>query len=142
MQSLINYFGQYETLYKLYSTRLNNCLSAYRLDGNQYAIIQFLFHEGPNAMENIAQNQCVDPKILSKMIKELVKTGYIVCISEDKKKLIYSLTPLGESIYRESEPAIDIFLERALEGIPDEEQILAVRVFGKIKENLLKDEAN
>lgn len=136
MQPQINFFGQYVALYNSYISRLNNCLSAYHLDGNQYAVVYYLFHEGPNAFENIEKCQYIKAYPLTRNIKQLLKTGYIIDVSEEKKKHIYSLTPLGEKTYRETEPHVISLLEQALGGISEEEQLVILKVFSKMKDNL------
>lgn len=75
------------------------------LGANQIAVLSIVKARGPIGMSDLASHLVMDRTTLTRNLKPLVKTGYLMSKEgEDKRRRLISLTPKGRRALLDAEP--------------------------------------
>ncbi|SDH97831.1 DNA-binding transcriptional regulator, MarR family [Alteribacillus persepolensis] len=133
------FFYQYRKMYRPFIKKLNIYLSRHNLYSSQWAILHLLLNEGPHTIGDIAEYQNVEKPTVTRMIQRLKELDYIETTpGKDKREKKIQLTKAGESVCEDVLLTIEEFQKEALQGISEDEQLIASRILMKVRENLLQ----
>lgn len=90
----------YYTLYRLFNQLYKDALAEFELTYTQYLVLTILWTSGSQYLNNIGEQLDLSSNTLTPLLKRLQKKGLIERQhpKEDKRQLIISLTPLGETM--------------------------------------------
>jgi MarR family transcriptional regulator, transcriptional regulator for hemolysin len=126
-------------MYRPYVNAKNFHLAKHQLFSSQFRILRLLADKGPLTFAVIANEIHVEKPSASGLIRKLQELGYVETKQgKDKREKYVQLTQEGEIVHQEVEETIGVFLESALEGIPQEEQEIANSVLERILQNLTR----
>lgn len=133
------FFQQYHSMYRPFINRLNVYLARHQLYSSQWGILRLLIKDEPLTLVEIASYQNVEKPTVTRMIQRLKELGYVESIpGRDKREKKIQLTQLGKKVCAEVQLTIEQFHKDALQGISEEEQLIASRILAAVQENLLK----
>lgn len=127
------FFHEYNVVYRPYVNQLNYELAEFQLYSSQWRIMHFILHNGAKTVSEIAHYQKVEKPTTTKMVQRLIELGYLQATAgADKRTKLIRLTEKGEGIYDLVQAKISAFQRYLLEGIPEDEQLVAIKLLQHI----------
>ena len=135
------------TRFTMKLSRLNKLIQKLKADGmSPYGLkavdtlcIYQLEERGEMSFSEVAEQCDLDPALVSRTLRELVKNGMVDKQgAPGKYNATYRLTPLGEERAQSIRQIINKVQERADEGISTEELAVFYRVLNRLTENFEK----
>lgn len=131
------FFYEYIATYRPYLNLLNKQLASFQLYSSQWRIMHFILHNGAHTVSDIAVYQKVEKPTTTKMVQRLIELGYVeASTGEDKRTKVIQLTKTGHEICDQIQKKISQLQCYLLEGISEEEQLLATRLLKKVSKKI------
>ena len=130
-------FAQISTFYKV---EIERQLSEFDLHAGQIFILFELWKADGLSQIEIANNLKLSPPTINKMVKSLIKTGFIVsnnCVQDGRVMRVY-LTPKGAAIRPRIEEKWRQIEENLVANLTVTEQLVLSQLFEKLVANLQK----
>jgi MarR family transcriptional regulator, transcriptional regulator for hemolysin len=126
-------------LYRPFENNLNLLLSKHHLQRAQWTILYYLSNFGSATLVELSNYQGVEKPTVTRTMYRLEEMGYVEQMpSKDKREKRMQLTELGRNVYKDVRVPIDQFEQDILKGISEEEQLEAIRIMSKIRNNIIE----
>lgn len=110
----------------------------YRVTMNEFRVIMLIGRLGAPAAHEIADISGVTTMSVSRAVTSLKKKGWIACAVDkaNRRRKILSLTPRGETLYRDMLPTADKVAEYIFQSLRRDEIIAFDRLVTRLTESL------
>ncbi|WP_042454680.1 MarR family winged helix-turn-helix transcriptional regulator [Neobacillus dielmonensis] len=133
------FFHQLLMLYRPFEKRLNIELSKHDLHRAQWTIIYYLENFGTATLVELSNYQGVEKPTITRTVSQLEELGYVEQVpGKDKRKRQMQLTESGKQMYQTVRMTVDEYEKDILKGIPEDDQLTAIRVMDAIRTNIIQ----
>lgn len=113
---------------------LKNDISTYGLNTTEFGVLEYLYHKGPQPMQNLCKRLLMANSSMTYVIDNLVKNDYVERYSDevDKRSIYVKLTASGLDYIKEIFPVHEKRIEEVLSVLTDTELISLTEILKKI----------
>ena len=138
MNTFQTLFHQLILTYRPFETQLNEKLATHHLHRTEWSILYYLVTSESMTLVEMARLLSVEKPNITRTMKSLIEQGLVEARpGKDKREKHMVVTAKGLEIYKEVRETVDVFEQRILNGIPEDEQLVFIRTMKKIRGNLL-----
>jgi DNA-binding MarR family transcriptional regulator len=107
------------------------------LSMTQWRSLAGVAYAGPCAMKELALFTAVDRTTLTRVVDQLVRDGLVVRsgAASDRRQVMLTVTEEGRELFRRAAAEIEVINQRALAGVPREQQRELARALAAILRN-------
>ncbi|MEH6942728.1 MarR family winged helix-turn-helix transcriptional regulator [Bacillus sp. JJ722] len=136
---MYSFFSKIALVRRIYTNRLQEKLNLHGVTTTQWALIRYLKDNGSSTLSDVADFWHVEKPSITPIVQKLVAQEIIIILSgEDKRQKIMKLSEKGISLYQLIKQTTDVFLEKIMEGITQEEREIAEQSLNQLFVNLQK----
>jgi MarR family transcriptional regulator for hemolysin len=138
MNTFQTLFHQLILTYRPFETQLNEKLATHHLHRTEWSILYYLVTSESMTLVEMARLLSVEKPNITRTMKSLIEQGLVEAKpGKDKREKHMVVTSKGLEIYKEVRVTVDVFEQRILNGIPEDEQLVFIQTMKKIRGNLL-----
>lgn len=140
LQSHKQLFYEYAALYRPYMNQLNAQLASFQLTVPLWLLMRVLYYEGGQTISQLSEKRNVEKPTTTKMVQRLEELQLVEARSgSDKRMRNIHLTEHGMAVSGQVEDELSRYQQKLVDGISEEEQLLAARVLRDISTNIKKN---
>jgi len=130
-------FAQISTFFKV---EIEKELNEFNLHAGQIFILFELWKTDGLSQTELSANLNVSAPTINKMVKSLMKNGFIFCADcpKDGRVIRVFLSPRGAAIRPQVEEKWQMLEEKLIANLTKTEQLVLSQLFGRVVENLLQ----
>src|SRR5215203_5552259 len=130
-------FAQISTFFKV---EIEKELNEFNLHAGQIFILFELWKTDGLSQTELSANLNVSAPTINKMVKSLMKNGFIFCADcpKDGRVIRIFLSPRGAAIRPQVEEKWQMLEEKLIANLTKTEQLVLSQLFGRVVENLLQ----
>ena len=132
-----DFFNEYRLMYRPFINQINVQLEQYGLYSSQWGLLRLLTEKGPLTFGDIAIAMYIEKPSVTKLVQKLVELQFVeIKPGKDKREKIVHLTNDGVKKIDEIHLALQPLLQKALNGVTNEEMVNAEKVLAQIRINI------
>ena len=132
-----DFFNEYRLMYRPFINQINVQLEQYGLYSSQWGLLRLLTEKGPLTFGDIAIAMYIEKPSVTKLVQKLVELQFVeIKPGKDKREKIIHLTNDGVEKIDEIHLALQPLLQKALNGVTNEEMVNAEKVLAQIRINI------
>ena len=132
-----DFFNEYRLMYRPFINLINVQLEQYGLYSSQWGLLRLLEEKGPLTFGDIAIAMYIEKPSVTKLVQKLVELQFVeIKPGKDKREKVVHLTTDGLDKIKEIHSALKPMLQKALNGVTNEELSIAESVLTQICNNI------
>jgi MarR family transcriptional regulator for hemolysin len=126
-------------MYRPFENKLNVHLAEHQLHRAQWTILYYLANKLTATLVELSHYMSVEKPTVTRTMNRLEELGYVEHVpGKDKREKRMQLSEAGRQVYKEVRVTIDHYEQDILKGITEQEQMEAIRIMEKIRNNITK----
>jgi MarR family 2-MHQ and catechol resistance regulon transcriptional repressor len=134
----LQFIIQLQTVHNKIYKFINKHLRIHKLTFSEYAIMETIYYNGPQKVQEIASQILVTSGTMTYMISKLLRKGFVNRRQDEKDKRVFwiELTEGGKNLMDHFTPHHNEYIEGIFVNVSEEEKQFLTRLLFKLNANL------